>query len=183
MHIQYDQKCLLYFTEPWLGLVPVLLPLLVLSLQLVPEGVAATAHCALMLEGGRDGATSQAAEVAVATALWRLGDDMVRVLIEGRALVAALEANSSGVLVLAAEEAAGLAAGVAVAGTAHDVADLDPAGLAVPEADANENEEDGADSDGEGDDEILVLDVARIMGWCAVRVEDERNGIARLVDG
>lgn len=61
-----------------------------------------------------------------------------------------------GVLVPAAEHATGAAAGVASV-PAHDVSELDAAGLAVPEAAAYNEEDDGAKYGGEGDIERLPL--------------------------
>lgn len=161
---------------------------LILPSQLVPKGVAAAAHRVLMLERGGDRAASQAAEVTVAArALGRVMDDVVRVLVERWALGAVTEADGTG-LGVAVEEFAGLAAGVAaaaadtVAGAAHDVTNLDAAGLAVPEEDADEEEEDDADGDGKGDDEVLVLNMARLMFWHLTLFEEERYSVGRLID-
>lgn len=168
------------------GLVPVILPLLILPPQLIPKGITA-AHGILILERRRDRAAGQAAEVTVTTGpLGRLRHGMIRVLVERGALIALLEADgaaTAGTPFVTVEDAAGLAAGVAMAGTAHDVAELDAAGLAVPEEDAEDDEEDGADGDGQGDDEVAVFDVGGLRGGGPMGVKDEGDGIRGLVDG
>jgi hypothetical protein len=166
---------------------PFIPPLLLLPPQLIPEGIATASNRVLVLERGRDGAVHQAAEVTItARATAGLGDGVVRVLVQGRALgLIVLETDGTGAdtrLVPPVEEAAGLAAGVAVAVPAHDVAELDAACLAVPEEDSEDEEEDGADGDGQGDGEVARVDVAGLVLGRAVGVEDEGNGVGCLAD-
>ena len=166
---------------------PFIPPLLLLPPQLIPEGITSVPNRALVLESWRDGAVHQAAEVTItARAAARVGDGVVGVLVQGRAQgLIVLETDGAGAdarLVPAVEEAAGLAAGVAVAVAAHDVAELDAACLAVPEEDAKDEEEDGADGDGQGDGEVAGVDVAGLVLRGAVGVEDEGDGVGRLVD-
>lgn len=61
------------------------------------------------------------------------------------------------VFAVAVEDVAGLAAGVSVAVAAHDVAELDAAGFAVPETSADEEESEDAKGDGESDDEGIAF--------------------------
>lgn len=126
-----------------------LAPLLILSPQLIAESIARSA----VLEVGIDRAASQTAE-GITVATRGVGDVAV---LAGKGSVGGGVELDAVVLAGTAKDAAGLAAGVAVAGAAHDVAELDATGLAVPEAAADEEQDDGAKDGGQGDDEGLAV--------------------------
>lgn len=124
-------------------------PLLVLSPHLITEGIVATSG-ALLGERRIDRASSQATEAIAVTAAVLRG---ITVLARGWH-VTGVELDA---VVLAAKQAALSTASVSVAAAAHDVAKTDAAGLAVPEAHANQEEENGTQDDGQGDDESLAV--------------------------
>ena len=101
-----------------------------------------------------------------------------------------LEASSCSSSTLAVKHAADAATGVApgagtvvAAGAAHDVAELDATGLAVPEADAKEDEEQATECNGEGDGDVAVLELVGLTGArIAVLVKGEVDGLGGAVD-
>lgn len=143
-------------------------PLLVLSPHLITEGVVATSST-LLGERRINRAASQAAETVAVTAAVLRG---ITVLARGWH-VTGVELDA---VVLAAKQTALSTAGVSVAATAHDVAESDTTGLAVPEAHADEEESNGTQDDGQGDDESLAVGnlgflVSRKLGAGDVEVD------------
>lgn len=143
-------------------------PLLVLSPHLITEGVAATSGT-LLGERGINRAASEAAEAVAVTAAVLGG---ITVLARGWH-VTGVELDA---VVLATKQAALSTAGVSVAAAAHDVAESNAAGLAVPEAHADQEESNGTQDDGQGDDESLAVGnlgflVGRKLGGGDVEVD------------
>lgn len=77
------------------------------------------------------------------------------------------------VLAAAAEDIARLAAGVAVTRAAHDVAELDVAGLAVPQTPAHEEEGNDAKGDWEGNGEGFAFGSVAGRGGIQGRIGDD----------
>lgn len=140
--------------------------LLVLSRHLIPERIP-RARSVLVLKVLMNGRASQTTQSLAITAV-RQGRVVILV---GEVVVSVMQLDAGGVLVGAEDVVAtSLAAAVAVAGAAHDVAELDAAGLAVPEEEADDDEEDAAKGDGQGDGQGLAL------GHLGLRVLGQAGG-------
>jgi hypothetical protein len=148
--------------------IPLIPPLIVLSPQFIAESVASTRCACLMVKVWCDGAACEAAEIAIPSDARRR--DVITVLEDGipglevDAVVLETCGTATTCTTTAVEELAGGAAGVAMSGAGHDVSELDTAGLAVPEADADEEKYNDAADDGESDDEISIVGTVGELG-------------------
>lgn len=110
-------------------LIAVVMTLGVLSRHLVTEGVSASSG-SLLLKGAVHRASGEASQaIAVAS---RSGRRLIAVAIGRRRQGTVVELNSAGVEAVVEALSAFASAGVSVAGSAHNVAELDATSLAVP---------------------------------------------------
>lgn len=101
-----------------------------------------------------NGRSSQTTQSLAITAV-REGRIVVLII---EVIIGVVQLNAASILVRAEDVvAASLAATISVARAAHDVAELNAAGLAVPEEEADDDEDDAAEGDGQSDGQGLAL--------------------------
>lgn len=125
--------------------------LLVLSSHLVPESILMGASGALMLKRLIDRSAGQAAQ---SLAIASTSDGRIVIISVSQVVIRVVQRNA--ILPRVENVSASLAAVVATARAAHDVTELDAAALAVPHEEADDDEDEAAESEGQSDGERMA---------------------------
>lgn len=119
----------------------------------------AAASSALLLKRLVDRSTGQAAQsLAIASSR----DGCIVIIFVSQVLIRVVQLNATIILPGAEHVSAGLAAVVAMARAAHDVAQLDAAALAVPHEEADDDENEAAESERQSDGERMTRGELRL---------------------
>lgn len=127
--------------------------LLILSSHLVSERILVTTSSALLLKRLMDGSTGQATQ---SLAISSGSNGCIVIISVSQVVVRVVQLNATSIFFGAEDVSSGLAAVVAMARAAHDVAELDAAALAVPHEDADDDENNATESEGQSDGERVA---------------------------